>query len=224
MGLPPCRRHQRARDELADGGAMRVGRTIRAVRYRNPDTAIECLIPDFKGRPSDSTTCSTPNRYFQSQRRNGGAPAKTVRVQAATTVRAACSAMRRAAVSRSRPAHARPGRTRRVMEQCFATWLPIASIFSPSGSTCNRRAASAGGTAGCRRRIQHWKSSVCARLGVVEAAARAFKLPRPTSSHRNTPRRTSQSATHSPAPEARSRSSRGHELDRSRARPQSTAP
>ncbi|MDX2187495.1 MAG: lipoyl synthase [Opitutaceae bacterium] len=38
-----------ARDELADGGASVWAATIRAIRYRNPSTAIEVLVPDFKG-------------------------------------------------------------------------------------------------------------------------------------------------------------------------------
>ena len=38
-----------ARDELADGGASVWAATIRAVRHRNPRTAIEVLVPDFKG-------------------------------------------------------------------------------------------------------------------------------------------------------------------------------
>lgn len=38
-----------ARDDLADGGASVWAATIRAVRYRNPGTAIEVLIPDFRG-------------------------------------------------------------------------------------------------------------------------------------------------------------------------------
>ena len=42
-----------ARDELADGGASVWAATIRAVRYRNPHTAIEVLVPDFKGRTED---------------------------------------------------------------------------------------------------------------------------------------------------------------------------
>ena len=39
-----------ARDDLADGGAGVWAATIRAIRYRNPNTAIEVLIPDFQGR------------------------------------------------------------------------------------------------------------------------------------------------------------------------------
>ncbi len=39
-----------ARDDLKDGGAGIWAATIRAVRYRNPETAIEVLIPDFRGR------------------------------------------------------------------------------------------------------------------------------------------------------------------------------
>jgi lipoyl synthase len=38
-----------ARDELADGGASVWAATIRAIRHRNPHTAIEVLVPDFKG-------------------------------------------------------------------------------------------------------------------------------------------------------------------------------
>ena len=45
-----------ARDELADGGASVWAATIRAVRYRNPQTAIEVLVPDFKGHLPDVDT------------------------------------------------------------------------------------------------------------------------------------------------------------------------
>jgi lipoic acid synthetase len=45
-----------ARDELADGGASVWAATIRAVRHRNPRTAIEVLVPDFKGRLPDVDT------------------------------------------------------------------------------------------------------------------------------------------------------------------------
>jgi len=38
-----------SRDDLKDGGAAVWAATIRAIRYRNPDTAIEVLIPDFRG-------------------------------------------------------------------------------------------------------------------------------------------------------------------------------
>jgi lipoic acid synthetase len=37
------------RDDLADGGASAFGRTIEAVRRRNPGARIEALIPDFQG-------------------------------------------------------------------------------------------------------------------------------------------------------------------------------
>lgn len=37
------------RDELPDGGATHIARTIEAVRQRNPQTKIEVLIPDFQG-------------------------------------------------------------------------------------------------------------------------------------------------------------------------------
>ncbi|MEX0324419.1 MAG: lipoyl synthase [Puniceicoccaceae bacterium] len=38
-----------SRDDLKDGGAAVWAATIRAIRYRNPETAIEVLIPDFRG-------------------------------------------------------------------------------------------------------------------------------------------------------------------------------
>jgi len=53
MGLRHCVLTSVARDELADGGASVWAATIRAVRYRNPTTAIEVLVPDFKGRLED---------------------------------------------------------------------------------------------------------------------------------------------------------------------------
>jgi lipoyl synthase len=49
MNLKHCVITSVARDELADGGASVWAATIRAVRYRNPHTAIEVLVPDFKG-------------------------------------------------------------------------------------------------------------------------------------------------------------------------------
>jgi lipoyl synthase len=45
-----------ARDDLKDGGAEIWARTIRAVRHLNPQTAIEVLIPDFKGHWQDLDT------------------------------------------------------------------------------------------------------------------------------------------------------------------------
>jgi lipoic acid synthetase len=56
MGLRHCVITSVARDELADGGASVWAATIRAVRRRNPSTAIEVLVPDFKGRPADVDT------------------------------------------------------------------------------------------------------------------------------------------------------------------------
>ena len=49
MNLKHCVITSVARDELADGGASVWAATIRAVRHRNPHTAIEVLMPDFKG-------------------------------------------------------------------------------------------------------------------------------------------------------------------------------
>jgi lipoic acid synthetase len=56
MGLRHCVLTSVARDELADGGAAVWAATIRAVRRRNPSTAIEVLVPDFKGRLPDVDT------------------------------------------------------------------------------------------------------------------------------------------------------------------------
>jgi lipoic acid synthetase len=50
MNLRHCVITSVARDELADGGAAIWAMTIRAIRNRNPGTAIEVLVPDFKGR------------------------------------------------------------------------------------------------------------------------------------------------------------------------------
>ena len=49
MGLKHCVLTSVARDDLPDGGAKVWAATIRAVRHRNPGTAIEVLVPDFKG-------------------------------------------------------------------------------------------------------------------------------------------------------------------------------
>jgi len=45
-----------ARDDLKDGGAAVWAATIRAIRHRNPNTAIEVLVPDFKERMNDVDT------------------------------------------------------------------------------------------------------------------------------------------------------------------------
>ncbi|MCS7000075.1 MAG: lipoyl synthase [Bacteroidota bacterium] len=50
MNLVHCVITSVNRDELPDGGAHLWAETIRAVRQLNPDTTIEVLIPDFKGR------------------------------------------------------------------------------------------------------------------------------------------------------------------------------
>jgi lipoic acid synthetase len=50
MNLRHCVITSVARDELKDGGAAVWAATIRAVKHRNPDTAIEVLTPDWKGQ------------------------------------------------------------------------------------------------------------------------------------------------------------------------------
>ena len=42
-----------ARDDLSDGGAAAIAATIRAIRERRPDTAVEVLISDLKGSEGD---------------------------------------------------------------------------------------------------------------------------------------------------------------------------
>lgn len=49
MGLRHCVITSVARDDLTDGGANVWARTIRAIRNRCPETAIEVLTPDFLG-------------------------------------------------------------------------------------------------------------------------------------------------------------------------------
>jgi lipoyl synthase len=56
MGLKHAVITSVARDELLDGGAAIWAETIRAVRAETPQTAIEVLIPDFKGRWQDLET------------------------------------------------------------------------------------------------------------------------------------------------------------------------
>jgi lipoic acid synthetase len=56
MNLRHCVITSVARDELNDGGAAVWAATIRAVRRRNPGTAIEVLVPDFKGKLADVDT------------------------------------------------------------------------------------------------------------------------------------------------------------------------
>tara|TARA_Y100000588_G_scaffold85773_2_gene91107 strand:+ start:933 stop:1808 length:876 start_codon:yes stop_codon:yes gene_type:complete len=50
MGLKHAVITSVARDDLKDGGASVWAATIRAIRHRNPQTAVEVLIPDFQGR------------------------------------------------------------------------------------------------------------------------------------------------------------------------------
>jgi lipoyl synthase len=56
MGLKHAVITSVARDELKDGGASVWAATIRATRRLNPQTSIEVLIPDFKGKWEDLDT------------------------------------------------------------------------------------------------------------------------------------------------------------------------
>jgi lipoyl synthase len=44
------------RDDLPDGGAGHYAAAVRAIKQRNPQTAVEALTPDFQGRPADVDT------------------------------------------------------------------------------------------------------------------------------------------------------------------------
>jgi lipoic acid synthetase len=49
------------RDDLADGGAEHYAAAVRAIRARNPDTAVEALTPDFAGdRDAVATVAQSP--------------------------------------------------------------------------------------------------------------------------------------------------------------------
>jgi len=50
MGLKHCVITSVARDDLKDGGASVWAATIRAIRHKNPNTAVEVLTADFRGR------------------------------------------------------------------------------------------------------------------------------------------------------------------------------
>lgn len=56
MNLRHCVVTSVARDELRDGGASVWAATIRAIRYRCPQTAVEVLIPDFQGKVTSLDT------------------------------------------------------------------------------------------------------------------------------------------------------------------------
>src|ERR1700694_5945167 len=55
------------RDDLADGGATHYAACIRAIKQRNPNTAVEALTPDFQGelRAVDTVLDSGPQVFAQ---------------------------------------------------------------------------------------------------------------------------------------------------------------
>lgn len=65
MNLKHCVITSVTRDELADGGASVWAATIRAIRYLNPNTAIEVLTPDFQGNTDqlDIVLDATPDIF-----------------------------------------------------------------------------------------------------------------------------------------------------------------
>ena len=65
MRLRHCVLTSVARDDLPDGGAAAWAATIRAAKYRNPQCAIEVLVPDFKGQLElvDTVLAARPDIY-----------------------------------------------------------------------------------------------------------------------------------------------------------------
>jgi lipoyl synthase len=83
MNLKHCVITSVARDELTDGGASVWAATIRAIRYKNPNTAIEVLVPDFKGNMEhvDTVLAAKPD-IFNHNMETVERLQKPVRVQA----------------------------------------------------------------------------------------------------------------------------------------------
>ena len=83
MNLKHCVITSVARDELTDGGASVWAATIRAIRHRNPNTAIEVLVPDFKGNTEhiDTVLAAKPD-IFNHNMETVERLQKPVRVQA----------------------------------------------------------------------------------------------------------------------------------------------
>jgi len=83
MGLRHCVVTSVARDELHDGGASVWAATIRAIRHLNPKTAIEVLVPDFKGNTDhiDTVLAANPD-IFNHNMETVERLQKPVRVQA----------------------------------------------------------------------------------------------------------------------------------------------
>jgi lipoyl synthase len=55
----------------ADGGAAHYAACIRAIKQRNPDTAVEALTPDFQGVLRDVRPCWTRAGGVRAERRDG---------------------------------------------------------------------------------------------------------------------------------------------------------
>ncbi len=80
-----------ARDDLADEGAWLYAETVRAIHRLNPGTGVEILTPDFSGKPSSSSRCSTRRRRCSpttSKRFRGSSSGSGPR--SATSVRSRC--------------------------------------------------------------------------------------------------------------------------------------
>lgn len=83
MGLKHCVVTSVARDELKDGGSGIWAATIRAIRHRNPNTAVEVLVPDFRGKLDQvDTVCDAAPDIYNHNVETVERLQKPVRVQA----------------------------------------------------------------------------------------------------------------------------------------------
>ncbi len=144
-----------ARDDLPDGGAGGFAESIRAVRRRCPGTAVEVLIPDFKGEP-ESLGYDLRRRPRRAQpqpgdRRPPPAPRPPVGVLRPQPGRAGPRRRRRPGDQVGH--HPRHGRDRgRGAGRHGRPAAGRACRSSPSASTCARRPTTCRSTGGGRRR------------------------------------------------------------------------
>jgi lipoic acid synthetase len=126
MNLKPLRHHQRRPRRAADGGAGVWAATIRAIRHRNPHTAIEVLVPDFKGHlPDVDTVLDAKPDIFNHNVETVERLQKPVRVQARYD--RSRSVLRHAKAAASPPRPASCSASARTAEEIEQTLRDIAS-------------------------------------------------------------------------------------------------
>jgi len=210
-GPAPCVVTSVARDEWRRRRQRWADKSARCVPQ--PDTAIEVLVPVSRDGPRISTRAGA--KPFSIQRFETVTPAKTVACRPATRSR---SVLRHAKSRGSRSALV--GLGERPGSENVSDWLPIASNLTV-GQYLQPSAAASAVDRWCAGGIQHWKS--WSAVGSASWSGPSFKLPRRRAVNRIQPARTSHRATHSPAPERRSRAPRYEAGSIPRAA-QSTAP